>query len=192
MILSRPQTARTIDKHGTTGVGTSLRLQPHCVLSASLLSFLFADPFLTPSTPSTSLCSSCSTPTMTSTKLQTHHPLPAPAILSVPHSKSHVLAGVQDAYWSDEEAGPRLFLFSLVFLTRSCVLRKTRSALSVLRRWIYLISILSPVSAGIRCDRFLPSQNVLSPRRTDLSLLLAPYQREFEQALPCVPPRLYR
>ncbi|KAH6918708.1 hypothetical protein BKA70DRAFT_1248007 [Coprinopsis sp. MPI-PUGE-AT-0042] len=40
---------------------------------------------------------------MTSIKLTTHNPLPAPAILSVTQSKSHVLAGVQDAYWSDEE-----------------------------------------------------------------------------------------
>ncbi|KAF6765082.1 hypothetical protein DFP72DRAFT_870057 [Ephemerocybe angulata] len=40
---------------------------------------------------------------MASTKLQGYPNLPAPAILSVPQSKSHVLAGVQDAYWSDEE-----------------------------------------------------------------------------------------
>ncbi|TEB35932.1 hypothetical protein FA13DRAFT_1810578 [Coprinellus micaceus] len=40
---------------------------------------------------------------MASSKLSVYSPLPAPAILSVPQSKSHVLAGVQDAYWSDEE-----------------------------------------------------------------------------------------
>jgi len=36
-----------------------------------------------------------------------HPSLPAPVIhagFSVPQSKSHVLAGVQDAYWSDDEA----------------------------------------------------------------------------------------
>ncbi|TFK29817.1 hypothetical protein FA15DRAFT_663090 [Coprinopsis marcescibilis] len=40
---------------------------------------------------------------MSSTKPPGHHSLPAPAILSISQSKSHVLAGVQDAYWSDEE-----------------------------------------------------------------------------------------
>ncbi|THV07969.1 hypothetical protein K435DRAFT_959430 [Dendrothele bispora CBS 962.96] len=42
---------------------------------------------------------------MTSTRI--HHALPAPVVhagFSVPQSKSHVLAGVQDAYWSDDEA----------------------------------------------------------------------------------------
>ncbi|KAF8894490.1 hypothetical protein BD779DRAFT_841963 [Infundibulicybe gibba] len=42
---------------------------------------------------------------MSSTRL--HHSLPAPVVhagFSVSQSKSHVLAGVQDAYWSDEEA----------------------------------------------------------------------------------------
>jgi len=36
-----------------------------------------------------------------------HPSLPAPVIhvgFSIPQSKSHVLAGVQDAYWSDDEA----------------------------------------------------------------------------------------
>ena len=35
------------------------------------------------------------------------HPLPAPVVhagFSVSQSKSHVLAGVQDAYWSDDDA----------------------------------------------------------------------------------------
>ncbi|KAJ7184325.1 hypothetical protein C8R46DRAFT_1158677 [Mycena filopes] len=38
---------------------------------------------------------------------RTHHPLPAPVVhagFSVSQSKSTVLAGVQDAYWSDDEA----------------------------------------------------------------------------------------
>ncbi|KAF8654128.1 hypothetical protein AX16_003659 [Volvariella volvacea WC 439] len=42
---------------------------------------------------------------MSSTKL--HPSLPAPVVhagFSIPQSKSHVLAGVQDAYWSDDEA----------------------------------------------------------------------------------------
>ncbi|KAJ3741715.1 hypothetical protein DFH05DRAFT_1402615 [Lentinula detonsa] len=41
------------------------------------------------------------------TTTRTHHALPAPVVhagFSVPQSKSHVLAGVQDAYWSDDEA----------------------------------------------------------------------------------------
>lgn len=36
-----------------------------------------------------------------------HPSLPAPVVhagFSVSQSKSHVLAGVQDAYWSDDEA----------------------------------------------------------------------------------------
>lgn len=42
-----------------------------------------------------------------SSRLHPHSPLPAPAMrASTPsvQSKSHVLAGVQDAYWSDDEA----------------------------------------------------------------------------------------
>ncbi|KAF8628424.1 hypothetical protein AX15_003945 [Amanita polypyramis BW_CC] len=44
---------------------------------------------------------------MATTRIQPHHPLPAPVVrsgFSIPQSKSHVLAGVQDAYWSDDEA----------------------------------------------------------------------------------------
>ncbi|KAF8350818.1 hypothetical protein F5887DRAFT_1058825 [Amanita rubescens] len=43
---------------------------------------------------------------MAATRTQPHHPLPAPVVhsgFSVHQSKSHVLAGVQDAYWSDDE-----------------------------------------------------------------------------------------
>ena len=48
-----------------------------------------------------------SSPSMASSRLHSHHTLPAPVIhagFSVSQSKSHVLAGVQDAYWSDDEA----------------------------------------------------------------------------------------
>ncbi|KAF8163178.1 hypothetical protein B0H34DRAFT_856722 [Crassisporium funariophilum] len=44
---------------------------------------------------------------MSTTRLHPHHSLPAPVVhatFSVSQSKSHVLAGVQDAYWSDDEA----------------------------------------------------------------------------------------
>lgn len=44
---------------------------------------------------------------MSSTRLHPHASLPAPVVhagFSVSQSKSHVLAGVQDAYWSDDEA----------------------------------------------------------------------------------------
>jgi hypothetical protein len=38
------------------------------------------------------------------TRLHAHLPAPAPhAAFSMPQTKSHVLAGVQDAYWSDDE-----------------------------------------------------------------------------------------
>ncbi|THH27062.1 hypothetical protein EUX98_g7127 [Antrodiella citrinella] len=41
-----------------------------------------------------------------SSRLHSHSPLPAPALRAgvTTQSKSHVLAGVQDAYWSDDEA----------------------------------------------------------------------------------------
>ena len=43
---------------------------------------------------------------MSSTRLQPHQSLPAPVVHATfsTQSKSHVLAGVQDAYWSDDEA----------------------------------------------------------------------------------------
>ncbi|KAF9457231.1 hypothetical protein BDZ94DRAFT_1203063 [Collybia nuda] len=43
---------------------------------------------------------------MATSRPHTHHSLPAPVIhagFSISQSKSHVLAGVQDAYWSDDE-----------------------------------------------------------------------------------------
>lgn len=43
---------------------------------------------------------------MAATRTQPHNSLPAPVVHSgfpVSQSKSHVLAGVQDAYWSDDE-----------------------------------------------------------------------------------------
>jgi len=52
---------------------------------------------------------------MSTTRL--HHPLPAPVVhagFSVPQSKSYVLAGVQDAYWSDDEAVSGIRDLSLV------------------------------------------------------------------------------
>ncbi|RDB21562.1 putative general negative regulator of transcription C16C9.04c [Hypsizygus marmoreus] len=44
---------------------------------------------------------------MAATRIHLHHSLPAPVVhagFSISQSKSHVLAGVQDAYWSDDEA----------------------------------------------------------------------------------------
>ncbi|PPR08098.1 hypothetical protein CVT24_010559 [Panaeolus cyanescens] len=43
---------------------------------------------------------------MSTARYHPQHPLPAPVVhqaFSIPQSKSHVLAGVQDAYWSDDE-----------------------------------------------------------------------------------------
>ncbi|KAG7453054.1 uncharacterized protein BT62DRAFT_940348 [Guyanagaster necrorhizus] len=43
---------------------------------------------------------------MSATRVHPHHALPAPVVhqgFSISQSKSHVLAGVQDAYWNDEE-----------------------------------------------------------------------------------------
>ncbi|KAG6906549.1 hypothetical protein DXG01_013235 [Tephrocybe rancida] len=44
---------------------------------------------------------------MSTSRIHPHHSLPAPVVhagFSASQSKSHVLAGVQDAYWSDDEA----------------------------------------------------------------------------------------
>jgi len=76
-----------------------------------------------------------------------HSSLPAPVVhagFSVSQSKSHVLAGVQDAYWSDDEAvSSRLVLREREReLTLSVIAfvidRATRSVLCVLRKWISL------------------------------------------------------
>jgi hypothetical protein len=55
----------------------------------------------------------------TMSRLHVHASLPAPAVhtgFSVTQSKSHVLAGVQDAYWSDDEAvGFVVYLLEYIF-----------------------------------------------------------------------------
>ena len=71
------------------------------LLCLSCSSISSSSPFGTHTTPA-----STSSTTMT-TRIHPHSPLPAPAMRAgTPsvQSKSHVLAGVQDAYWSDDEA----------------------------------------------------------------------------------------
>lgn len=49
----------------------------------------------------------CQSLAMSTSRLHHHPSLPAPVVhagFSLSQSKSHVLAGVQDAYWSDDEA----------------------------------------------------------------------------------------
>jgi len=73
-----------------------------------------------------------------------HPSLPAPVVhagFSVSQSKSHVLAGVQDAYWSDDEAVSLQPVSIEGELTLSVIAfvidRATRSVLCVLRKWIF-------------------------------------------------------
>lgn len=73
-----------------------------------------------------------------------HPSLPAPVVhagFSVSQSKSHVLAGVQDAYWSDDEAVSLQLVSIEGELTLSVIAfvidRATRSVLCVLRKWIF-------------------------------------------------------
>jgi len=74
-----------------------------------------------------------------------HPSLPAPVVhagFSISQSKSHVLAGVQDAYWSDDEAVSLQLVSIEGELTLSVIAfvidRATRSVLCVLRKWIFL------------------------------------------------------
>lgn len=68
-------------------------------------------------------------------------------------AKSHVLAGVQDAYWSDDDAvrllDPALSHKSLL---NDLLYRRTTIAHSVWRKWTCPTSISSPVRAGIKYD----------------------------------------
>ena len=86
-----------------------------------------------------------------STRSSAHPSLPAPVLQSGAtsiQSKSRVLAGVQDAYWSDDEAvrgcsswvvDDPLNVIPLIFLLpRPIDTRKTKSARFVSRRWISL------------------------------------------------------
>lgn len=121
--------------------------------------------------------------TMSSTRLHPHHSLPAPVVhaaFSVPQSKSHVLAGVQDAYWSDDEAVrfTRLLpALSVLISSRQC--RRTRNALCVSRKWTFPISTSSLVSVDIRYCVPLSSRRLLvTSLLPDLSFLLAPHQRK--------------
>lgn len=72
---------------------------------------------------------------MSSTRLHPHSSLPAPVVhagFSVSQSKSHVLAGVQDAYWSDDEA-VSIFLSATILdcFTISIISRMMQNALFV-------------------------------------------------------------
>lgn len=91
---------------------------------------------------------------MTTTRLHPHHSLPAPVVhagFSISQSKSHVLAGVQDAYWSDDEAvsGKDIFLNIGIDLPGKKN-RRTPSVHYAWKKWTYPISISSPVFVGIR------------------------------------------
>lgn len=99
------------------GVGSSRRWNDHCLLLlSSRHREKHAGASMSRSSTSASrrllYCARASTSARTtapqmSTRMHPHSPLPAPALhASNPstQSKSYVLAGVQDAYWSDDEA----------------------------------------------------------------------------------------
>lgn len=83
-----------------------------------------------------------------STRSSAHPSLPAPVFQSGAtsiQSKSRVLAGVQDAYWSDDEAvrvcsscSPMTRPRNSAHFSRSIDTRKTKNARSVSRRWTSL------------------------------------------------------
>jgi hypothetical protein len=152
-------------------MGEGGRMLASCVAFQGLTSSPFS---------SSSAASTTALHTMSSTRLLGHPSLPAPVVhagFSAHQSKSHVLAGVQDAYWSDDDA---------VSHSQTPV-RTARNHLSppdhhrmmpnvpfVSKRWIFQTSILSHVSVDTRYDSFrhlYETRVVTSP--PDLPLLLA-------------------
>lgn len=131
---------------------------------------------------------------MSSTRIHPHHSLPAPVIhagFSIPQSKSHVLAGVQDAYWSDDEAvslsvySPSPFL-TIFFLPKSTGGRGMsvvfggdgylRSQFQTLYMWLpggpqFSSSDESQFTGGI--VRFVASVGTISRRISTVAALLA-------------------
>lgn len=91
-----------------------------------------------------------------SSRTSAHPSLPAPTLhagYSASQSKSHVLAGVQDAYWSDDEAVRGNLDGCNGLITKvSCPLpyRRTLSAHFALRRWTSPTSTSSLVSVDTR------------------------------------------
>lgn len=124
-------------------------------------------------------------PAMSSTRLVGHPSLPAPVVhagFSAHQSKSHVLAGVQDAYWSDDDAVSHSQ--TLVRSVRNHLgspdhRRMMPNVPFVSRRWIFQTSISSHVSAVTRHEslRNLYETCVVTSS-PDLPLLLASYQAE--------------
>lgn len=119
-------------------------------------------------------------PAMSSTRLLGHPSLPAPVVhagFSAHQSKSHVLAGVQDAYWSDDDAvshSRTLGRTACNHLSPPDHRRMMPNVLFVSRRWIFQTSISSHVSAVTKYDS---SRNLYETRvvtsSPDLPLLLA-------------------
>ena len=117
---------------------------------------------------------------MSTTRLLAHPSLPAPVVhagFSAHQSKSHVLAGVQDAYWSDDDAvsHPHASLgVTGKHLSPSDHHRMMPNVPFVLRRWIFQTSILSHVSVDTRYEllRNIYETHVVTFSQ-DLPLLLA-------------------
>jgi len=127
---------------------------------------------------------------MSTTRIYPHHSLPAPVVhatFSISQSKSHVLAGVQDAYWSDDEA-VRIqdYLANHLLITRLMMLVIAgRCRMPTLSRGNgHFGSQFQTVRLRLpgELSRFSPKKssadNIHFPQ--DLSVLLASYQRKFE------------
>lgn len=84
-------------------------------------------------------------------RLHPHSSLPAPVVhtgFSISQSKSHVLAGVQDAYWSDDEAVSYFKMYCMMNdlqTTFTILSRRMQSARFALKRWTFQTSISSRV-----------------------------------------------
>lgn len=124
------------------------------------------------------------------------HPLPAPVVhagFAVSQSKSYVLAGVQDAYWSDDEAvgNPSIEIYSF-FLPHLAILGGCRMP-SVLGRNGYIRSQLQTLHLWLSgSESFFVTPRIFEVRFPDMPFLLASYQGKPEQTLPCLSPCLLR
>lgn len=114
-----------VSSHSCANKATQLSVRRRVLIVAS--STLIPSLFLLP-TPSSTSYSSFNIPTTSSRNSEMalrHHSFPAPVLnsshLSTSQSKSTVLAGVQDAYWSDDDA------VSAHSLSFKCMLIKFRT-----------------------------------------------------------------
>lgn len=129
--------------------------------------------------------------TMSSTRipLSSHLHNNPPNNAATSHSKSHVLAGVQDAYWSDDEAVR--FSSSLVLppthLSSLLGGRRLPSLLGGNGSFRHQFQTLPLRLSGVSCYFSLPRSFSYTSQPLDLSVLLASHQRKLEWKMPCLP-----